>query len=46
VPSVKRFFSVPVQGTEQSTFNFVAVLNNTANKENVLKVLNILYETF
>jgi len=38
------FFSIPVQETEQSTFNFVAVLDGTANKENVLKVLNILYE--
>jgi len=38
-------FFIPIQETEQSTLNSVAVLDDTAHKKDtVLKVLNILYE--
>ena len=38
-------FFIPIQETEQSTFNYVAVLDDTLDKKDtVLKVLNILYE--
>jgi hypothetical protein len=47
VPGVKTFFSIPIQETEQSIFNSVAGLDETADKKDtVLKVLNILYEKF
>jgi hypothetical protein len=47
MPGVKTFFSIPIQETEQSIFNSVAVLDETADKKDtVLKVLNILHEQF
>ena len=47
MPGEKTFFSIPIQETEQSIFNYVAVLDETADKKDtVLNFLNILYEQF
>jgi uncharacterized protein YhfF len=47
MPGVKTLFSIPIQETEQSIFNYVAVLDETADKKDtVLNVLNIVYEQF